>query len=348
MVNIRDVAAAANVSPATVSLVLNNSASKLRISDATSARVRSAATRLGYRPNTYAKALRTNRSSTIGILAFDIIDPYCAQVMRGAESVITKNRHYPVFVDLQNEESKLSGYIEMFKENRIEGLLILASSLQIDRGSIEMLAKGQIPLVVIGREVGHSGVPTVVTDSQGGAFMAVKHLIGLGHRDIAFVLGPAMYVDSQLRQLGGEQALREHGIPVREDLFVRESTPGWGPQAGYQAMKQLLRTKRGEFTAVFAFDDISAFGTIRALAEEGLSVPGDVSVVGFDDLSAAAFYNPPLTTIHYSMVGMGERGASMLFDMLRTRGQRAESRNVVAETRLIVRKSTKAIVGNGG
>lgn len=338
--NIRDVAAAANVSPATVSLVLNNSASKLRISDATSARVRSVASKLGYRPNTYAKALRTNRSSTIGILAFDIVDPYCAQVMRGAESVITGNKHYPVFVDLQNDESKLAGYIEMFEENRIEGLLILASSLQIDQGTIRKLAKERIPLVVIGRKVLQPDVPTVVTDSQGGAYKAVRHLIGLGHRDIAFVLGPDSYVDSQLRRRGGEQALGDSGIPVRDDLFIAEQTPGWGPQAGYRAMKRLLRTKRGEFTAVFAFDDISAFGTIRALAEADLNVPRDVSVVGFDDLSAAAFFNPPLTTIHYSMVGMGAQGAKLLFDVIHAQAQRTEPRNLVAECRLIFRKST--------
>jgi DNA-binding LacI/PurR family transcriptional regulator len=338
--NIRDVAAAANVSPATVSLVLNNSASRLRISEATSARVRSAASRLGYRPNKYAKALRTNRSSTIGILAFDIVDPYCAQVMRGAESVITGNKHYPVFVDLQNDESKLAGYIALLEESRIEGLLILASSLQIDQGTIRKLLDEHIPLVVIGRKVLQPDVSTVVTDSEGGAYKAVTHLIGLGHRDIAFVLGPDSYVDSQLRRRGGEQALRDAGIHIRNDLLVAEQMPGWGPEAGYKATKELLATKKGEFTAVFAFDDVSAFGTIRALAEAGLNVPKDVSVVGFDDLSAAAFFNPPLTTVHYSMVNMGVQGAGLLFEAIRGQGHPAESRNLVAETRLIERKST--------
>jgi LacI family transcriptional regulator len=352
MATIRDVAAEAKVSPATVSLVLNNSASKLRISEATSARVRAAAAKLLYRPNTYAKALRTNRSSTIGILAFDIVDPYCAHVMRGAESVITQNNHYPVFVDLQNDESRLGGYIQLFREKRIEGLLILASSLQIEHGNIEELVKEHIPLVVIGRKVFQADVPTVVTDSRGGGYKAVRHLIDLGHRNIAFVLGPQSYVDSRLRRLGGEQALHDFGIPIRKDLVVTEAASGWGPQAGYQATRRLLRTRGGDFTAVCAFDDISAFGTIRALAEAGLHVPDDVSVVGFDDLSAAAFYNPPLTTIHYSMVGMGVRGARLLFEVIHANGEPNEWKNLVAETRLIVRKSTgpvskKARIGEG-
>lgn len=338
--NIRDVAAAAKVSPATVSVVLNNSASKLRISEATSARVRSVAQQLGYHPNKYAKALRTNRSSTIGILAFDIVDPYCAQVMRGAESVITGREHYPLFVDLQNDESRLPRYIAQLQESRIEGLLILASSLQIDQGMIRKLLDEKIPLVVIGRRMLEPGVPTVVTDSEGGAYKAVTHLVGLGHRDIAFVLGPDTYVDSNLRRRGGERALRDAGIAVREDLMAAERTPGWGPEAGYEATKRLLDASMGEFTAVFAFDDVSAFGTIRALAESGLGVPGDVSVVGFDDLSAAAFFNPPLTTVHYSMVNMGIRGAELLFEAIRGHGQPVESRNLMAETRLVERKST--------
>lgn len=344
MATIRDVANLAHVSPATVSVVLNGSASNLRISTGTRLRVESAAVELGYRANSYARALRTNRSSTIGILAFDIVDPYCAHVMRGAESVIAENRYYPVFADLQNDASRLDRYIDFFRAKRIEGLLILASSIQVENTVIEHLVGEGLPLVIIGREVANFEVPTVVTDSRGGAFQATQHLLDLGHRDIAFILGPTSYTDSCLRRLGAQQAMERAGLTFRSDLVVEESTVGWGPEAGYKATKRLLKCCRGTFTAVFAFDDISAFGVIRALTEADLKVPGDVSVVGFDDIPAAAFYNPPLTTVHYSMVGMGRQSAEMLFKLIGGNLDQTRTSRVVARSRLVQRGSTKQFV----
>ncbi len=339
VITIKDVASAAGVSVATVSLVLNGNASKLRISDTTRVRVKQAAERLGYRPNSYAKALRTSQSATIGILAFDIVDPYCAHVMRGAESVILENQHYAVFSDLENDQTKLAGYIEFFKAKRIEGLLILASSLLVDNATITKVADAGIPLVVIGREVEDPRVPTVVTDSAGGASKVVRHLVDLGHRDICFVLGPPAYTDSQLRWIGGKRVLENAGIEIRQELVVSESAGGWGPKAAYDATERLL--KRGcSFTAVVAFDDISAFGVIRALSDAGLTVPDDVSVVGFDDLSASAYYNPPLTTVHYSMVDMGRDGAKLLFEHIRGEPVPAEQRHLIADCDLVIRRST--------
>ncbi len=338
-ITIRDVARKAKVSPATVSLVLNKARQSLPISEATRLRVLEAARTLRYQPNSFAQALRRNKSRTVAVLAFDIVDPYCAHVMRGAEEVIDANGYYPMLCDLRNDEQKMQRYLSLFQQRRVEGLLILASSLKLEDQVIFELHSHGLPLVVIGREVQDAAVPTIVNDNVGGAYQAVDHLLDLGHRKIAFILGPSKYIDSQQRAEGGVRALRDHGLQADEKLTIKESTVGWGPEAGYCSMKEILRT--GEpFTAVSAFDDISAFGAIRAITEAGLRVPDDISVVGFDDLPAAAFYNPPLTTVHNSMEEMGRQGAEMLRGLIAGAGSGSPALKVLTKNRLVVRKST--------
>jgi DNA-binding LacI/PurR family transcriptional regulator len=339
LVTIRDVANKAKVSPATVSLVLNKASQSLPISEATRLRVLEAARILGYQPNSFAQALRRNKSRTVAVLAFDIIDPYCAHVMRGAEEVIDDKGYYPMLCDLNNDERKMKRYISLFLQRRVEGLLILASSLKLEDQAIFELRSHGIPLVVIGREVQDAGVPTIVNDNVGGTYLAVEHLLGLGHRKISFILGPSKYIDSQQRREGGIRALRDHGMQAEEKLTIKESAVGWGPEAGYCSMKKILRTGES-FTAVSTFDDISAFGAIRAITEAGLRVPDDISVVGFDDLPAAAFYNPPLTTVHNSMVEMGRQGAEMLHKLIAGGGSGNPAMKVLSKNRLVVRKST--------
>jgi DNA-binding LacI/PurR family transcriptional regulator len=341
MATIRDVAKRAGVSVATVSLVLNNGDTNLPISESTKRRVHEAAKVLRYHPNSYAKALRTKKSYVVGILAFDIVDPYCAHVLRGAEDTLSESGYYPMISDLRNDEQKLHSYIRLFRERRVEGLLILASSLGVEDRLIFDLQAEKIPLVVIGREVDDPEVPTVVTDNINGAYQATEYLIELGHRQFGFVLGPSDYVDSRQRWKGSQRALEEHGIRVSPDLLIEEREIGWGPEAGYSSMKRLLQTSK-KITAVVAFDDISAFGAIRAIYETGLRVPEDISVVGFDDLPVAAFYNPPLTTVQYSMVEMGRMGAQMLLGQWTKKNSGAKTNRVMPESRLVIRKSAAA------
>lgn len=339
MVTIKDVAKEAKVSIATVSLVLNNSESNLPISEATKERVKTVAEALGYRPNIYAKSLRTQKSYIVGILTFDIVDPFCAYVLRGAEELFNKNGYYPMISDLQNDEQKLHQYVHLFKDRKVDGLLLLANSLHVDDQLIYDLQKEEIPLIVIGREVSGIVVPTVVTDNVGGSFQATEHLISLGHRRIAFILGPSGYVDSRQRWEGSLMALKKHGIEVDPDLTVEGKISSWGPEAGYLSMKKLLLQHK-PFTAVVAFDDITAFGAIRAIGEANLKIPEDISVVGFDDIPAAAFYNPALTTIQYSMMDMGRVGAKMLVRHLSGKSLDKMNNRIVAESTLVVRNST--------
>lgn len=342
MATIKDVAKKASVSPATVSLVLNRTTHSPPISEATRARVIEAARELGYQPNSFAQALRRNKSSAIAILAFDIIDPYCAHVMRGAEEVINANDYFPMLFDLQNDVQRMKRYITLFERRRVEGLLILASSLRLDHELLFKQRGKDVPLVVIGREVQDESVPTIVTDNIGGAYIATSHLLDLGHEKIGFILGPSNYIDSQQRLEGGLRAMKDRGVAIDEGLTVEETVDGWGPQAGYHSMKELLARGK-EITAVVAFDDISAFGAVRAITEAGFRVPDDISVVGFDDLPAAAFYNPPLTTIHYSMVDMGRTGAELLLELIKGKDREGRSLKTLAQSRSIVRNTTAPV-----
>lgn len=335
----KDVAKRAGVSSATVSLVLSRKPHSPSISEPTRQRVLEAARDLGYQPNSFAQALRKNKSSAIAILAFDIVDPYCAHVMRGAEDVINANDYYPMLFDLQNDEAKVQRYVALFEKRRVEGLLILASSLRLDHEPIFARHGRGVPIVVIGREVEDPTIPTIVTDSIGGSHAAVAHLLDLGHQKIAFILGPPTYVDSQQRWEGGARAVKERGMEVDDDLIVQEALEGWGPQAGYRSMQELLARGK-EFTAVVAFDDISAFGAIRAISEAGFRIPDDISVIGFDDLPAAAFYNPPLTTIQYSMVDMGRTGAELLLQLVKGSVPVGATHRRLTPSALVVRKST--------
>lgn len=339
MVTIKDVAKRANVSPATVSLVLNKRSISIPISAATKERVRAAAKELDYQPNTYAKTLRTNKSPLIGILAFDIIDPYCSNVIRGASEIINGNDYLALLSDLQNDNEKLITYITQLQKHRIAGLLILASSLQIDDHIASELNRLQCPCVIIGREIANPFVSTVVTDNIHGSFLAIEHLIQLGHTKIAFIIGPHRYIDSHQRFMGSKRALEQYKIALDEEMIEKEQEVGWGPESGYNSMQRLLK-KGKKFTALFAFDDISAFGAIRAISEAKLNVPQDISVIGFDDLSVSAFYHPPLTTIQYSMANMGKKGAELLLESIQKDGKQTQSKKIVEKTRLVVRATT--------
>jgi LacI family transcriptional regulator len=341
MVGIKDVAEKAGVSTATVSLVLNKRSKSIPISQATRARVLAVANELGYLPDAHARALRTRKSDTVGILAFDIVDPYCANVIRGAGEVINDKNYFLLLSDLQNEDRQLRAFIKKMNRQKLAGLLILASSLQIDDEVIYEIMQHYIPFVVIGREVANPLIPTIATDSISGGYLGIEHLIRLGHDRIAFILGPPNYIDSLQRFRGIRKALDTYKVPLDDGLVAEERSVGWAPESGYEAMKDILnRHKR--FTALFTFDDVSAFGAIRAICEANMRVPHDISVVGFDDLSASAFYNPPLTTIGYSTVNMGRKGAQMLFRLIEQGSDKTDTKRVLEEVYLIQRESTAA------
>src|SRR5215510_5624277 len=188
-VTIRDVAKTSGFSASTVSIVLNNAPLARYIPPQTKARIQRAAKTLGYRPNVFAKSLRSKRNHTVGVMVFNVTDPYCTPILRGLENSLYQASYLPILTDAHNERSRFERYLEMLLERRVEALIVLANWLYLDINLLGDLEKSEVPTVIIGRELDSSSTSSVTVDDEGGAYAAVSHLYALGHRKIAFVRG---------------------------------------------------------------------------------------------------------------------------------------------------------------
>jgi LacI family transcriptional regulator len=341
MITIRDVAGQSGFSVTTVSMVLNDGPGGSRISQRTRTRVWDVARRLGYRPNLHARSLRSNRSQTLGVMVFDLTDPYCTQILRGIQNHIRPSGLFPIVSDLQDDRSQFQPCLDMLLGRQVEGVIAIANPLYLDPKLLSEFSQRQIPAVVIGRELSKVPVSSVVVDNAAGTRLAIQHLYGLGHSRIAFIKGPAILVDSLQRWEGLENFAREVGLRLDPRLIREIQGRDTTFAEAYELTEELLR-QRLDFTALVAFDDLSACAAIRALTKAGRRVPKDCSVVGFDDIPSAAFYNPPLTTVHQQLELQGSLGAEIIEDLIRTT---REKRSVPPKHRkvapkLVVRDST--------
>ena len=344
MITIREFAKASGFSPTTISLVLNNSPAGQHIPEKTKGQIRKWARKLGYYPNQFARSLRSSRSRAVAVLVPDVSDPYCAQVLLGIDNCLYRSTYLPVLVDIQNSRARFREYVATLFERRIEGVIAVANSLQLQTEMLDTFAKNRIPVVVIGRESNHKGISSVSVDNEMGARLAIAHLFELGHRRIAFIRGPKQVVDSARRWTGISEFAEEHGLKLEPGLITELRDTASSSEAGFKAMMDLVRGG-ARFTAVMAFDDMTAFGAIRALTQVGVRVPEQCSVVGFDDVAAAAFYNPPLTTVRQSMEQLGNIGATIF--LRGTQHQQGEGTTIQPVRRkvepvLVVRASTAA------
>src|SRR5881392_3794577 len=202
MVTIRDVAKESGFSSTTVSIVLNNAPLARYIPDATKKRIERAAKKLGYRPNLFARSLRSRRSHTVGVMVFDMTDPYCTLVLRGIESTLYQSSFLPILTDVHNERSRFERYLEMLLDRRVEALIVVANWLFVDIDVLADLEKSNIPTAMIDRELQAGAISTVTVDNELGAHAALEHLYSLGHRQIAFIRGPKRITDSAPRWKG--------------------------------------------------------------------------------------------------------------------------------------------------
>ncbi len=342
-VTIRDVARECQFSPTTVSMVLNHAPLARYIPATTKKSVIQAAERLGYQPNPFARALRSDRSHTIGVMVPDIADPYCTQILRGIESSLSRSSYLPLLVDIQNNRLRFKNYLNALLGRRVDGLIILANSLYFETELLSALESRKIPSVILGRQSEASALSWVATDNDAGAQQALEHLCGLGHRKIAFIRGPKMISDSRHQWAGICSFAKAAGWELDPRLVVTLRNTFSTCEGGYECTKELLALKL-PFTALAAFDDLTAFGAIRALTSAGLRVPADCSVIGFDDIPAAAFYNPALTTVREGMESLGSTGAEILIDAIRAHRKNQTFRPVHRKVKpeLIVRESTAA------
>jgi LacI family transcriptional regulator len=347
-VTIRDVAERSGFSSATVSIVLNNAPLARYIPDSTKSRIQRAASQLGYRPNLFARSLRSRRSHTVGVMVFDMTDPYCTLVLRGIENTLYQASFLPILTDVHNDRSRFERYLEMMLDRRIEGLVVLANWLFVDINVLADLEKtNNIPTAVVGRELKTDAISSVVVDNSQGARAALEHLYSLGHRKIAFIRGPQALYDTEPRWRGVRALARERDLDLDPRLILdlpESRDPFSSFEDGYKLTEELLHRRR-PFTALMAFDDMTAFGAIRALAKAGVRVPEDCSIVGFDDVAPSAIYSPALSTVRQPMEAMGSAAANIVLEAinasLEKKPVRPIHRRIVPE--LIVRESTRSV-----
>jgi LacI family transcriptional regulator len=327
------------LSQTTVSLVLNNSPSAKSIPQETRKRVVEAAERFNYRPNYFARSLRQSRSMSVGVLAPDLSEGYFTRVMNGVVQELT-GAHYFYFTACHDwKRDLIEKYPRMLVERAVDGFLLLNTpSDHIDV---------PVPVVAISAHSLAENVTNIVLDHHLAAQQALTHLYSLGHRRIAVMRGPRAIPDSEFRLEAIQQVAQEINLKLDPALIIRIDSAGWSmkdgyhpmaPEIGYKPMQVLLEKTR-DFTAIFCFNDIAAIGAIRTLRDAGLNVPGDVSVVGFDDILSAAYYTPSLTTVRQPLTEMGKRGAQVLLERIANREAPFPSEIVMAPE-LVVRESS--------
>jgi len=348
MVTIRDVAKESGFSSTTVSIVLNNAPLARYIPPATKKKIEKAAQKLGYRPNQFARSLRSKRSHTVGVMVFDMTDPYCTLVLRGIENTLYQSSYLPILTDVHNERSRFERYLEMLLDRRIEGLIVLANWLFLDINLLGDLEKSSIPTAMIGCELETESISSVIVDNEVGGYLAFEHLHSLGHRKIAFIRGPKALTDSAPRWRGIRNCAKECGLELDARLIMElpeSRDPISSFESGQKLTEELVRQNR-PFTALLAFDDMSAFGAIRALTRAGVRVPDQCSVIGFDDVATSALYTPSLTTVRQPMEAMGASAVGIVVEgingVLEKRETPASHRKVAPE--LVVRESTRSLL----
>jgi len=348
MITIRDVAKESGFSSTTVSIVLNNAPLARYIPAVTKKRIERAAKKLGYRPNLFARSLRSKRSHTVGVMVFDMTDPFCTLILRGIENSLYQSSYLPILTDVHNEGSRFERYLEMLLDRRVEGLIVLANWLFLDINLLADLEKSSIPTAMIGCELKNDSISSVMVDNELGAHLALEHLYTLGHRKIAFIRGPKTLADSAPRWKGVRLFAQASGLELDPKLIVdlpESRDPISGFEDGYKLTEDLVKRKR-QFTAIMAFDDMTAFGTIRALAKASICVPEQCSVLGFDDVAPSALYTPSLTTVRQPMEVMGTTAVSIVVEginaLLEKREVGAVHRKVAPE--LVVRESTRSLL----
>jgi DNA-binding LacI/PurR family transcriptional regulator len=327
-VTLKSLALHLGLSAGTVSSVLNNSPASRSIPEHTRKRILEAANELKYRPNFLARSLRVQRTYTVGVIAEEIGDPYGATVISGVETFLVKNKFFFLTVAHRHNPELMRTYAQLLLTRGVEGFITIDTSID---------EQPSLPTVAI---AGHQQVPNVtniILDHYRAARLVLQHLLDLGHRHMAFFRGPASSSDAIPRWIAIQEVAAELNLPIDPELVVQLEDVPQTSDIGFQPARALLATGH-PFTALFAYNDASAVGAMSAFHQGGLSVPYDISIVGFDDISLASFAIPPLTTIRQPLFEMGTVAAQILLDRIEERAPYIPE--VALAPELIVRKST--------
>ena len=330
-VTLKAVAAYVGLSAGTVSSVLNDAPSAKHIPLQTRQRILAAARQLDYRPNFFARSLRKRRTHTLGVIAEAIGEPYGAGVIAGIESGARQKSYFFLTGVHHHDRDLFERYSRLLLQRGAEGIITV---------DYNMPHSMPVPVVAIPGHRQEEGVTNIVLDHHHAAELALKHLKELGHTRIAVFRGYEQSADAEYRWTAVNEVARELGLKIDSELVVTLDSMDPTPNLGYPYGKQLVERKK-PFTALLAYNDISAIGAIRAFQEAGLKVPEDVSVVGFDDVPAAAFNHPSLTTVRQPLQRMGEIAVEVLIARIE---EKSESQAEVAvQPEIIVRESTARV-----
>ena len=335
-VTLKTLAEHVKLSPATISIVLNGSPVAKSIPQETQERIFRAAKELGYRPNFLARSLRNQRSFSVGVIVPEIIGGYAVGVIHGIEGHLLEAGYFYLIASHRSQEGLLEKYIQLLQDRSVEGLLTIATQLN---------EEPPIPTVAVAGHKELPGVTNVVIDHDDAIHLAMKHLVDLGHERIAFFKGHPGSADTEDRWASIKRSARRLDIELRPeltpqlsgDLSAQVFTPQQGYAEGYAFGQQLLASG-SPFTALMAFNDVSAIGAMRAFLDADMSIPNDISVIGFDDIESAAFHNPGLTTIRQPLAQMGEIACRTL--LRRLAGHEDFPPSIHVSPELVVRGTT--------
>ena len=332
-ISLKQLAAHLGLSTTTLSLVLNDAPSASSIPEETKKRIFRAAKELKYRPNYLARSLRVQRTHTLGVLVPELSDGYSAMVLSGVEAALSNEGFFYLTASHLHRDDLLERLPTVLIERQVEGIIAVDTPIRFEPN---------LPVVNVSGHDAIPGVTNVILNHQHAAELGIGHLYDLGHRKIAVLKGQVFSSDTEERFDTITNAARSRRIPIHRKLIQQLEGELPSPEVGYAATRKLVAAEE-KFTALFAFNDVSAIGAIRALEEDGLRVPEDVSVVGFDDIYSAAFHNPALTTIRQPLFEMGRLAAKTVLEELagKTNGHSAKVLSV--EPTLIVRHSTARI-----
>ena len=318
------------LSSATVSLVINRSPAAKSIPHSTQERIRTAARELNYRPNLMARSLRQKRSFTVGVIVPEISEGYASMVMSGIEDHLLQEGYFYFVVSHRHRLDLIQEYPFLLQQRAAEGLIAVDTPVN---------ETCSIPTVAISGHRHVPGVTNIVVDHNQAARVALEHLQKLGHTRIALIKGQHFSSDTEVRWEAVLAMARQLGIQVHDTLTIQLEGDSASPEIGYHMTRKLL-DRREPFSALFAFNDISAIGAIRALREAGRRVPEDVSVVGFDDIQSAAYQNPPLTTVRQPLRHMGMIAAETLLQRITIPTIANYPKEVVVDPELMIRETT--------
>ena len=329
---LRDVADAAGVHPATASRALNPATRTLVNAD-TARRVMKVAEALGYRPNPIARGLKTAKSGTVGVVIPDLTNPLFPPIVRGIEEVLEPAGYSGLIVNTDNDLKRERLQIESLRSRQVEGLIVATAML--DHPLLAQLSREGVRMVMVNRRPDGVDVPSITPDDATGVELAVRHLAELGHRRIAHLAGPLSTSTGLVRARAFRSAVRDHGLD--DDPGLVATCAYWTEDAGAAALRALLDGE-ASFTAVVAGNDLIALGCYDVFAERGIDCPGDISVVGFNDMPFLDKLQPPLTTVAVPHQEIGAEAARLLLDAIADQSRPA--RSVLLPLHLVVRGST--------